>query len=236
MRAPLPLSLKLIIPSNIITLNRSRTRALCFSNSMGDEGGGASTTETRPVEAAEKKEEIKPGAEKPEIPPPPEKPEPGDFCGSGCVRCVWDVYYDELDEYNKLYKTRSVRMGRSGFVIVTVAAVLLLLLGNDVVEASKSSSAFVQNVIYSNKIAIFSKSYCPYCMRAKSIFSELHEQPYVVELDLRDDGAQIQTVLLDVVGRSTVPQVFVNGKHIGGSDDLKAAVASGQLQKLLSIN
>lgn len=82
-------------------------------------------------------------------------------------------------------------------------------------------------------------------MRAKSIFSELHEQPYVVELDLRgknwtwlfftqlllhyvkmvlnelcvvDDGAQIQTVLLDVVGRSTVPQVFVNGKHIGGSD------------------
>ncbi|KAL6220629.1 hypothetical protein ACLB2K_008385 [Fragaria x ananassa] len=236
MRAPLPISLKLIIPSNtIITLNRSRTRALC-NNSMADEGGGASTTETRPVEAAEKKEEIKPGAEKQEIPPPPEKPEPGDCCGSGCVRCVWDVYYDELDEYNKLYKTRSVRMGRSGFVIVTVAAVLLLLLGNDVVEASKSSSAFVQNFIYSNKIAIFSKSYCPYCMRAKRIFSELHEQPYVVELDLRDDGAQIQSVLLDVVGRSTVPQVFVNGKHIGGSDDLKAAVASGQLQKLLSIN
>lgn len=74
---------------------------------MGDEGGGASTTETRPVEAAEKKEEIKPGAEKPEIPPPPEKPEPGDCCGSGCVRCVWDVYYDELDEYNKLYKSDS---------------------------------------------------------------------------------------------------------------------------------
>ncbi|KAK9948512.1 hypothetical protein M0R45_004084 [Rubus argutus] len=38
------------------------------------------------------------------VPPPPEKPEPGDCCGSGCVRCVWDVYYDELDEYNKLYK------------------------------------------------------------------------------------------------------------------------------------
>ncbi|XP_062010811.1 monothiol glutaredoxin-S6 [Rosa rugosa] len=126
-------------------------------------------------------------------------------------------------------------MGGSEFVIVTVAAVLLLL-GNDVVEASSSPSAFVQNVIYSNKIAIFSKSYCPYCLRAKRIFGELHEQPYVVELDLRDDGGQIQSVLLDVVGRSTVPQVFVNGKHIGGSDDLKAAVASGQLQKLLSIS
>ncbi|KAI9109658.1 hypothetical protein K1719_019288 [Acacia pycnantha] len=39
-----------------------------------------------------------------EVPPPPEKPLPGDCCGSGCVRCVWDVYYEELEEYNKLYK------------------------------------------------------------------------------------------------------------------------------------
>ncbi|KAK7360102.1 hypothetical protein VNO77_02078 [Canavalia gladiata] len=39
-----------------------------------------------------------------EIPPPPEKPEPGDCCGSGCVRCVWDIYYEELEQYNKLYK------------------------------------------------------------------------------------------------------------------------------------
>ncbi|CAL1389839.1 unnamed protein product [Linum trigynum] len=38
-------------------------------------------------------------------PPPPEKPEPGDCCGSGCVRCVWDVYYEELEDYNKTYLT-----------------------------------------------------------------------------------------------------------------------------------
>ncbi|KAK3026526.1 hypothetical protein RJ639_041823 [Escallonia herrerae] len=57
-----------------------------------------------------------------------------------------------------------------------------------------------------------------YCMRTKRIFSELKEKPFVVELDLRDDGYQIQSVLLDLVGRRTVPQVFVNGKHIGGSD------------------
>ncbi|VVB18347.1 unnamed protein product [Arabis nemorensis] len=47
-----------------------------------------------------KKEEVS-------LPPPPEKPEPGDCCGSGCVRCVWDVYYDELDEYNKLISPKS---------------------------------------------------------------------------------------------------------------------------------
>ncbi|CAN4083362.1 unnamed protein product [Withania somnifera] len=38
-------------------------------------------------------------------PPPPEKPLPDDCCGSGCVRCVWDMYYEELEEYNKLYKS-----------------------------------------------------------------------------------------------------------------------------------
>lgn len=103
-------------------------------------------------------------------------------------------------------------------------------------EAATSTSAFVQNVIYSNRIAMFSKSYCPYCLGAKRIFSELHEKPFVVELDLRDDGSQIQSVLLDLTGKRTVPQIFVNGKHIGGSDDLKAAVASGQLQKLLASN
>ncbi|KAJ0040314.1 hypothetical protein Pint_28358 [Pistacia integerrima] len=120
--------------------------------------------------------------------------------------------------------------------LLNVVAVLLLLLVGDVptrTEADSSAAAFVQNSIFSNRIVIFSKSYCPYCLRAKRIFAELHEQPLVVELDLRDDGAQIQYVLLDLVGRRTVPQVFVNGKHVGGSDDLKAAVVSGQLQKLL---
>ncbi|PON71536.1 Oxidoreductase-like, N-terminal, partial [Parasponia andersonii] len=47
------------------------------------------------------------GSEKTPPPPPPEKPLPGDCCGSGCVRCVWDVYYEELEEYNKLHKTDS---------------------------------------------------------------------------------------------------------------------------------
>lgn len=35
-------------------------------------------------------------------PPPPEKPLPGDCCGNGCVPCVWDIYYEELQDYNKL--------------------------------------------------------------------------------------------------------------------------------------
>ncbi|XVF17973.1 hypothetical protein REPUB_Repub10bG0171400 [Reevesia pubescens] len=128
-------------------------------------------------------------------------------------------------------------MRRSRFILTIFGAVVVLLVvGNALrlAKANNSASAFVQNAIFSNKIVIFSKSYCPYCFRAKRIFSELKENPYVVELDLRDDGAQLQYVLLDLVGRSTVPQMFVNGKHIGGSDDLKDAVHNGTLQKLLA--
>lgn len=120
--------------------------------------------------------------------------------------------------------------------VATLSLALGLMLGNapKVALAANSVSAFVHNSIYSNKITIFSKSYCPYCLRTKRIFSELNEQPFVVELDLREDGYQIQNVLLDLVGRGTVPQVFVNGKHIGGSDDLQNAVENGELQKYLS--
>ncbi|KAK2990456.1 hypothetical protein RJ640_011204 [Escallonia rubra] len=114
---------------------------------------------------------------------------------------------------------------------VLVLVVLLLVLGNGPKEAlaSNSASAFVQSY---DSIRIVLTQY-RYCMRTKRIFSELKEQPFVVELDLRDDGYQIQSVLLDLVGRRTVPQVFVNGKHIGGSDDLQVAVQKGELQNLL---
>nr|AAC08402.1 glutaredoxin I [Mesembryanthemum crystallinum] len=115
-----------------------------------------------------------------------------------------------------------------------MAVIMVGMIWMNEAMASNSASAFVNNVIYSNRIAVFSKSYCPYSVRAKRVFSDLQERPFVVELDLRDDGSEIQDVLLELVGRRTVPQVFVNGKHIGGSDDLHSAVMSGLLQKHLS--
>lgn len=128
---------------------------------------------------------------------------------------------------------RRREIGRLALILLT----FLLFVGDAVVTVrGESASAFVQNAIYSNRIAIFSKSYCPYSQRAKRVFSELHEKPFVVELDLRDDGGEIQSVLLDLVGRHTVPQVFVNGQHIGGSDDTTKAFSDGQLQKLLEKN
>ncbi|MCL7033619.1 hypothetical protein MKW94_010637 [Papaver nudicaule] len=102
-------------------------------------------------------------------------------------------------------------------------------------SGSSSEAAFIDKTISSHNIVIFSKSYCPYCKRAKAVFKELNQTPHVIELDERDDGYDIQGALGEKVGRRTVPQVFINGKHIGGSDDTLDAYESGELAKLLNI-
>ncbi|KAM7252223.1 hypothetical protein ACFE04_024106 [Oxalis oulophora] len=124
-----------------------------------------------------------------------------------------------------------------------VALIVVMTLTAVSVESSSSSSsslkkeiAFVKKTISSHTIVIFSKSYCPYCRRAKSVFNELNVVPHVVELDQREDGSDIQDALREIIGRRTVPQVFIDGKHIGGSDDTVDAYESGKLAELLGID
>ncbi|MCO5600019.1 hypothetical protein L7F22_054127 [Adiantum nelumboides] len=119
-------------------------------------------------------------------------------------------------------------------LLAMLPLVLLLLLQLAVAPLSaETPAAFAKRVIDDNRIVIFSKSYCPYCKRAKSVFAEMKEKPYVIELDQREDGADIQQAVADLVGRRTVPQVFIHGKHIGGSDDTVEAYHNGSLAELL---
>ncbi|KAL6508999.1 Glutaredoxin-C8 [Orobanche gracilis] len=56
-------------------------------------------------------------------------------------------------------------------------------------------------------------------------------------LEIRqNDGGNIQDALSEIVGRRTVPQVFINGKHLGGSDDTVEAYETGELAKLLGLD
>ncbi|KAL9259951.1 Glutaredoxin-C4-like protein [Drosera capensis] len=119
-----------------------------------------------------------------------------------------------------------------GFIL---SSILISTLQASSAVASTEEVDFIKNTISSHKIVIFSKSYCPYCKKAKSVFKELDVEPYVVELNERDDGSSIQDALSGIVGRRTVPQVFIDGKHIGGSDDTVEAYQSGKLAKLLGI-
>ncbi|KAK3134270.1 hypothetical protein QOZ80_6AG0547070 [Eleusine coracana subsp. coracana] len=121
--------------------------------------------------------------------------------------------------------------------IAAAAAALIAFAAFGSVSSGSSPKSFVKSTVRAHDVVIFSKSYCPYCRRAKAVFKELElkKEPYIVELDQREDGGEIQDVLLDIVGKRTVPQVFINGKHLGGSDDTVEAYGSGKLAKLLNI-
>ncbi|RMB98890.1 hypothetical protein DUI87_24434 [Hirundo rustica rustica] len=94
----------------------------------------------------------------------------------------------------------------------------------------------VRTLIASHRVMIFSKSYCPYCNKVKELFNSMRVEYYALELDVTDDGASIQQVLAELTNQRTVPNVFVNGTHIGGCDATYQAYQDGSLQKLLGDN
>jgi len=92
----------------------------------------------------------------------------------------------------------------------------------------------VENLISNNFIVVFSKTYCPYCKRSKETLESLNQKFKVVELDVEDNGTDIQNYLLQKTGQRTVPNIFIAKTHVGGSDDLHTAKANGSLAKLLT--
>lgn len=90
----------------------------------------------------------------------------------------------------------------------------------------------VEAAIANHKVAIFSKTYCPYCKKAKALISEFNlpeGDVEIVELDIRDDGNAIQDYLNQKTGQRTVPNIFIKQEHIGGSSDLLDLNAAGIL-------
>lgn len=82
------------------------------------------------------------------------------------------------------------------------------------------------------KIEIFTKAFCPYCTRAKALLDGKHAE--YEEIDISMGGPRRAEMIDRSHGRMTVPQVFIDGKHIGGSDDLAALDARGGLDPLLA--
>lgn len=93
----------------------------------------------------------------------------------------------------------------------------------------------ISAAIKQNKIAVFSKSYCPYCTQTKDLLNKLGQEFYLQELDRETNGSSIQQGLKELSGQRTVPNIFINGKHIGGNSDLQQLNSSGELKKLLAI-
>ena len=82
------------------------------------------------------------------------------------------------------------------------------------------------------KVEIYTKVGCPYCARAKALLTS--KGAAFEEYDVGGGGAKKDEMVARAPGARTVPQVFIDGKHIGGSDDLAALDAKGGLDTLLA--
>ena len=80
-------------------------------------------------------------------------------------------------------------------------------------------------------IVIYSSRLCPYCTRAKHLLRSKGAKFTEIEVM---GNAKARQEAISRSGQSTVPQIWVGDKHVGGCDDLYALERSGQLDKLLS--
>lgn len=80
-------------------------------------------------------------------------------------------------------------------------------------------------------VIIYSTSACPYCVRAKMLL----DAKSVSYKEIRvDSDAEKRSEMEHLSGRRTVPQIFINNKHVGGYDDLYALEKNGELDSWLN--
>ncbi len=82
------------------------------------------------------------------------------------------------------------------------------------------------------RIDIYTKMMCPFCTRAKALLNA--KGAAFEEYDITMGGPKRAEMLERAGGRSTVPQIFIAGKHVGGSDELAALERAGRLDALLA--
>lgn len=77
-----------------------------------------------------------------------------------------------------------------------------------------------------SKVTIYTTNYCPYCHAAKSLLTSKNVK--FEEIDVTDDDALREKLVKMSGGRETVPQIFADGKNIGGYTELVAYFQSGK--------
>ena len=82
------------------------------------------------------------------------------------------------------------------------------------------------------KITIYTTPFCPYCYRAKRLLEG--KGAAFDEIDVSMDADARKTMLARAGGRTSVPQIFIGERHIGGSDELHALDRAGGLDPLLA--
>jgi len=99
--------------------------------------------------------------------------------------------------------------------------------------AASNVKEVADKYIKDNNVMVFSKSYCPFCLKVKQLFQSLSVKFHALELDHVENGQEIQDYLIDLTGQKTVPMTFIKGNLLGGCDDTMKASAEGRLKELI---
>lgn len=92
----------------------------------------------------------------------------------------------------------------------------------------------IVNDVMTHKVMVYSKTYCPWSKRLKAILANYEiDDMKIVELDRSNQTEEMQEILKKYSGRTTVPQLFISGKFVGGHDETKAIEEKGELRPLL---
>ena len=82
------------------------------------------------------------------------------------------------------------------------------------------------------KVVMYSTAVCPYCIRAEQLLrSKGVTEIEKVRVDLQPE---MRVAMMEQTGRRTVPQIYINGEHVGGYDDLASLNHAGELDGLLA--
>lgn len=82
------------------------------------------------------------------------------------------------------------------------------------------------------KVEIYTWRTCPFCIRAKSLLARKGVE--FVEYSIDGDEAAREKMAQRANGRRSLPQIFINDRHVGGCDDIHAIEAQGKLDELLA--
>jgi glutaredoxin 3 len=81
------------------------------------------------------------------------------------------------------------------------------------------------------RVEIYTRAFCGYCSRAKRLLDG--KGVAYEEIDVGMDSAKKAQMIQRAKGRTTVPQIFIDDRHVGGSDDLHALDSDGRLDSML---
>ena len=82
-------------------------------------------------------------------------------------------------------------------------------------------------------VDIYTTPYCPFCIRAKKLLA--NKKVEFKEIDLSENPDKFEEMLSKSNGARTVPQIFVNGEHIGDCDHIHDLDQKGELDKILKV-